>query len=105
MPWAVIPASPVPLPRLSGPGRSGGCPGLPVRPAASQAGRTPDREPPAEVSLDLEVVGERAPDLHLQRVVPALAGQRREGVEGAALVQVDPPQAAALVVGEGQDRA
>src|SRR5215475_14957855 len=66
-------------------------PRQPRRPTGrgSQAGGAPDREPPAEIRLDLQVRTHRAPYLELHRVVPALATQRRERVERAPLVQVD----------------
>src|SRR5580693_6441405 len=68
---------------------------------ASQPGGAPDGEPASQVGLPLQVVADDPLDLQLQRVVPALAVQRRERVERAPLVQVDQAQPALLVVAEG----
>src|SRR5215468_8176806 len=67
----------------------------------SHTGCAPDREPPGQVLLPLQVVADHALDLQLERAVPALAGQRGERVERAPLVQVDEGEAALLVVPEG----
>src|SRR5690349_4993198 len=86
------------------------CAGIPATPEAwltasltghLQAGGTPDREPPGQVRLPLQVVADHALDLQLERVVPALTGQRGERVERASLVQVDEGEAALLFVLEG----
>src|SRR5262249_41187685 len=50
----------------------------------SESRRTPDREPSAEIRLDLQVIGQDAADLKLGGVVPAFTDLRRERVEGAA---------------------
>src|SRR6266567_4097801 len=49
-----------------------------------QAGGAPDREPPGEIRFDREIGADRAACLELQRVVPPVAGARRERVERAA---------------------
>src|SRR5262249_43044979 len=83
------------------------CAGIPATPEAwltagrLQAGCAPDREPPGQVRLPLQVVADHALDLQLERVVPAFAGQRGERVERAPLVQVDEGEAALLLVFEG----
>src|SRR5204863_6759026 len=86
------------------------CAGIPATPEAwltaslrrrLHAGCAPDREPPGQVLLPLQVVADHALDLQFERVVPALAGQRGERVERAPLVQVDEGQAALLLVPEG----
>ena len=74
-------------------------------PPVLQARRAPDRHPAAEVRLDLEIGAQGAPDLQLKRVVALLAGQRRERVEGAPLVQVDQPERTPARVAERHDRA
>src|ERR1035438_3169307 len=64
----------------------------------SQTRRAPDREPAGQLGLELQVAADHALDLQLERVVPALAGQRGERVERAALVQVDQREPALLIV-------
>src|SRR5580700_6227653 len=71
----------------------------------SHARGAPHGEPPGEVLLDLQVVGERVLDLYLERVVPLLAGQRGERVERPPLVQVDEREPALALVPEGHQRA
>src|SRR6516165_793327 len=70
----------------------------------SQPWCAPDGEPAAQVLLPLQVVTDDALDLQLQRVVPALAVQRGEGIERAPLVQVDQRQPALPIVAEGDQR-
>src|SRR5215469_11450894 len=74
-------------------------------PRALKAGRTPDREPPAQVSLDGQVRPDVAAYLEFQRVVAVLAGLRRERVERPPLVEVDDAQLAAGGIGEPHQRA
>src|SRR5689334_12899074 len=69
--------------------------------ARLHTGGAPHREPPRQVLLPLQVAADHALDIQLERVVPALARQRGERVERAALVQVDEGEAAFLVVSEG----
>src|SRR5581483_2675811 len=68
--------------------------------APLHTGGAPHREPPGQVLLPFQVAADDAPDVQLERVVPALAGQRGERVERAPLVQVDEGEAALLVVPE-----
>src|SRR6266567_5878843 len=70
-----------------------------------QAGGAPGRKPPGQILLELQIAANHALDLQLERVVPALAGQRRERVERAPLVQVDQAEPAFLVVAEGDQGA
>src|SRR5690349_23883158 len=85
------------------------CARIPATPEAwltpLQAGCAPDREPPGQVLLPLQVVADHALDLQFERVVPALAGQRGERVERAPLIQVDEGEAALLLVLEGDQGA
>src|SRR5580704_7275582 len=83
------------------PALSGGTPSPQTPLGLLQPGGTPDGEPAGQVRLPLQVVADDPFDLELQRIVPALAVQRREGVERAPLVQVDQAQPALLVVSEG----
>src|SRR5262249_56528425 len=56
-------------------------------PRALKAGRAPDREPPAQVSLDGQVRPDVAAYLEFQRVVAVLACLRRERVGRPPLVE------------------
>src|SRR5690348_4537825 len=94
MRWARIPATPEAW--LTASLQAGSLQAGPLH-----AGGAPDREPPGQVLLPLQVVADHALDLQFERVVPALAGQRGERVERAPLVQVDEGEAALLIVGEG----
>src|SRR6266568_2585801 len=82
------------------------CARIPATPEAwltnpSHTGGAPDRKPPGQVRLPLQVVADHSLDLQFERIVPALARQRGERVERAPLVQVDEGEAALLVVPEG----
>src|SRR5271166_5986189 len=70
-----------------------------------QTGCAPDGKPPGQILLELQVVADHALDLQLECVVPALAGQRGERVEGTPLVQVDQTEPALIVVPEGDQGA
>src|SRR5689334_13493415 len=71
----------------------------------SQARGAPDGEPAGQVLLELQVVAEHALDLQLKGVVAVVAAtERREGIERAALVEVDERKTAVVFVPERDQR-
>src|SRR3546814_10210734 len=75
----------------------------------SEAGRSPDYQPPRELLLHRQLGGELVADLDLEQVVapllPRCRGIRGEGIERALLVEVDQSGPAARSVGEGDQRS
>src|SRR3546814_17593672 len=75
----------------------------------SEAGRSPDCQPPRELRLHRQLGGELVADLDLEQVVapllPRCRGIRGEGIEPALLVEVDQSGPAARSVGDGDQRA
>src|SRR6266545_550304 len=83
--------------RLAGAAGSASSSDLPQRDA-------PQSEPAAQLRLDRQVAAERAAHAQLQLVVAPLAVQRRERIEGAALVEVDEVAALARAGSPGPGR-
>src|SRR5215467_12547440 len=78
---------------------------LPLLAALLQARRAPDRHPPLQIRLDLQVGAKRTADLQFECVIAAVSRQRRERVERAPLVEVDKAERPAARVAESHDRA